>query len=158
MQARGRASDHRQAERPKGAGASKSIPAHRRPGCPVADLMFDVSAFYLSSLPLRLTAKHSSQSRESYPPATSLISVAPLESSAGSSFQKVAGLSISAARRFSFGRASRRKAQLRRKNYEVSFERFRIVTKMAMSSSHSCPRADTFPGVTILPSRSSSSQ
>ena len=45
----------------KGAGASKSIPAHRRAGCPVADLMSDVSALYLGSLPLRSTAKHSSQ-------------------------------------------------------------------------------------------------
>jgi hypothetical protein len=48
----------------------------------------------------------------------------------------------------------------RRKNYEMgaSFERFRIVTKMAMSSSHSCRTIETLSGGTIFPSTSSSSQ
>jgi hypothetical protein len=52
------------AERPKGAGASKSI-------SPLADLISDVSALYLGSLPLRSTATRAAL------PAMSLAPVAP---------------------------------------------------------------------------------
>src|SRR5439155_13984662 len=42
---RGSASDHGLSREAETSRTSKSIPAHRRAGCPLADLMSDVSAF-----------------------------------------------------------------------------------------------------------------